>query len=297
MKTARVIQEPDGDEAFEADRYHEYWGGLGDILNHIYWLPCYQAIDRLGYNEKVFVVVSSHNPHAKELWMWHPKAEQITVCDIGFHCSFQDPASRDPIRLRRDGCRHDFEFGPVNFYPSPEDKRALKKVSEAGRYVVFMAASAEPDKFIPQEIVDDAARRTLAAGFPIVLLGRNYIHYHHGMPRPSQTWRKEPTLWDDERIVNAVDLLSVPGVMKAIQGAAGVFTAHSAGCMASYHMKKPTFVLYNEHAKKTYLPKPGEPWQGYFHGAGNPGCDNAWFPEYDGARMDRWLSGVKELSK
>ena len=85
--------------------------------------------------------------------------------------------------------------------------------------------------------------------------------------------------------------------MDVIRRAAGIFTAHSAGCMAAYHMKKPTFVLYNDHARKTYLPKPGQPWQGYFHGAGNPGCDNACFDEYTGDRMDRWLSKIKELSR
>lgn len=298
--SAKVVSPPVGREVVDVERYHEYWGGLGDIINHIYWLPCYQALMTMPKWERACIVVSSHNPHAKELWLWHPKARQITVCDVGFHCSFQDPNSRDPLGLRRDGCRHDFPFTPVEFYPPKKDLETLSlKVdsvaSGGGKYVVFATSSAEKDKFVPEEIVKDAARRTIQAGFTIVVVGKNYIHHNYGIPRPTETWRTETRLWEDPKIVDLVDQLTVPGVMKTVQGAAGIFTAHSACCMAAYHMKKPTFVLYNEHAKKTYLPKPGENWQGYFHGAGNPGCDNAWYPEYTGERMDRWLAGLKEL--
>lgn len=296
MNQARIITAAEGREAFEATRYHEYWGGLGDIVNHIYWLPCYQNLKWLESWERAFIVVSSHNPHAKELFLWHPKADQITICDIGFHCSFQDPNSRDPLSLRRDGCMHHWQFGPVEFHAPPSDDPALEVAAKLGQYVVFATGSAEKDKFVPENIVRDAAQRARASGMSIVTVGRNYIASHFGLTPPAKDWRAEFRLAPSTGAVDLIDKLSVPGVMKVIQGAAGIFTAHSACCMAAYHMKKPTFVLYNEFAKKTYLPKPGQPWQGYFHGAGNPGCDNAWYPEYTSERMDRWLRNVRRIS-
>jgi len=297
MISARIVEAPVGMEALSAHRYHEFWGGLGDILNHVYWLPCYGALPSMKEGERAFITVSSHNPHAHELFLWHPKAAQITICNIGFHCSFQDPSSRDPLKLPRGGCFHSLPGGPVEFYPHPSDGPAIDDARGLGRYLIFACASAEQDKYVPQPIVDAAAARALAAGWSIVVLGRNYIHHLYDFPRDTNSWRKEVRIAPSGGVLDLVDRLTVPGVMKVIQGATGVFTAHSAVCMASYNMKKPTFVLYNEFAKKTYLPKPGEPWQGYFHGAGNPNCENAWFPEYTESRMDRWLAGLKEISR
>ena len=298
METARIVSAPTADEVAKATYYYEYWGGLGDIFNHIYWLSCYKNLSLMQPGQTAFVAISSHNPHAKELWLWHPKRKQISLYNFGFHCGFNDKKVKESLKMRTTGCNHpSIPKREVEIYPSPADTETLAFAGKLPPYIVFATGSAEQCKFVPAPIVVDAARRTLAAGFPIVMIGKNYQHYSFHNTQPSS--RQEPRLWKDERIFDLIDKLTVPGVLKVIQNAAGVFTAHSAGCMAAYHMKKATFLLYNDHARRTYLPKgPNDKFGGYLHGAGNPGCDNACFDdEYSGERMERWLSGVKGLLK
>lgn len=298
-KTANIITVP-GDEVVKATYYHEYWGGLGDIFNHVYWLSCYKNLSRLKPGETAFVAISSHNPHAKELWLWHPKAEQINIYSFGFHCGFNDKKVKESLKMRTTGCNHpSIPKTEIEFYPAPHDAETLSIAEKLPPYITFSVASAEPGKFVPPPIVLDAAKRTLAAGFAIVLIGKNYQHYSFHNVQPQGNGRQEPRLWQDAMIVDFVDKLTVPGALQVIKGAAGCFTAHSAACMAAYHMKKATFLLYNDHARRTYLPKgPNDKFGGYLHGAGNPGCDNACFDdEYSGERMERWLAGVKGLMK
>lgn len=269
-----------------AIRRHEYWGGLGDLVNHIFWLPCYQALDTLQPGERAKVVISSHNPHAKELFLWHPKRAQIDLENRGFHTSFRDPVYRRSVGLPEiHECDHGYPFSPVHFHPNPEDLPQLETIRARGKYLVFNPVAGETQKNVPLEVAENAARLASHYGFTLVLVGRNYAHDYKVPPPPGCAGRREFKL--DAPVVDLVDKLSVPGVLELLRGAAGIFTAHSVSCMAGWHMNRPVFVLYDRFAKETYFTRK---FEGYSFGAGRPENEHMEFSEYDPYRFEKWVS-------
>lgn len=273
-------------------RYLEFYGGLGDIFNHIHWLPCYGALEAMESYETATIVVSSHNPHAHELFLWHPNRERFTIINIGFYASLLQDEARRRVGFRAGGCEHPYQFLPVNFFPNPTDEAFIGD-TQAHRqpYVVFAAAAGDLNRTVPANTVREAQEIAARRGFNVLVVGRTYKHdFYDSTP---EMVRREFRL-HGVRTFDLVDKLSVPGVAKLVQGAAGVFTAHSSVCHLAWHQKRPVFVLYDEHAKKTYLPKkPSDQYEGYMFGAGRPGNDHMWFPEYTTDRWERFLKGIE----
>jgi hypothetical protein len=270
----------------------EYWGGLGDIVNHVHWLPCYQALDTLGPSDRAKVVISSHNPHAKEIFLWHPKRAYIDLEDIGFHSCFRDPAWRKSIGLpEKHECDHGHPFTKTVFYPSPDDRVYMEQVRALGPYVLFSPSAGETQKTVPIQHVDDAVPRAARHGFTPVLVGRNYTHNYRSEPQPPGcAGRRE--IKPNAPVLDLVDKLTVPAVLELVRGASGVFGCHSAVALCGWHMNRPVFVLYDAYAKEHYFTK--KKFEGYSFGAGRPEGDHMEFSEYRPERFERFLERLKK---
>jgi len=268
----------------------ELYGGLGDVFNHFYGAPCYSGLEGLAENERIFVLNSSHNSCVWELFAWHRKANQITVASPGFFVHFQDPAWRASMGLHPElgqGCAHRWPMGPVAYYPPEDELPILRNVTGRGPYIAFAATASDTARSLPREHVLDAAARCLSHGFRVVLTGRNYGFHeaHNGLEI-----RRRETRLDIPGIEDVIDRLTIPGTAKVIERAAGVVTCHSAICMLAWHLKRPTFSIVDEGARKMYFDD--SKFEGYAFGANRPG--NAWasFESHDGASVDRWLAGI-----
>lgn len=266
-------------------RYLEYLGGLGDILNHLHWLSCYRDLDTLQAGERAYVLVSSHNVGSHELFLWHPKADQIDLCNPGFFMGIMDPAWRHGNGLPPQGCSaHPGPLvGPVTYYPSPKDMELLDAIPGLGKYIVFSLTAGESHRSIPQGIAAHAAAAAVKRGFKVVLVGRNYTHdvVGHRMVK-----RQETRLPAQEGVFDTIDKLSVPGMARLLEGAAGVFSCHSATCLLSWSLLKPTFLLYDNHARDVLVPL--GPY-GYMNGMGRPDGDSMHFLGYTSARFELWM--------
>lgn len=278
-------------EVIPHSRYLEFYGGLGDIFNHMHWLPCYAALDEMDPKDTALIVVSSHNPHAHEIFHQHPKAEQFTVVNIGFDAELNTDKRRAALGLPQGGCHHGFPQRKVRFYASAADEWIAAGARKRSPYIVFSAAAGDLIRTVPAQIVEDAKRRAGQKGFTVMVVGRNYKHDYFEWPTVIE--RREFSL-DGAHVVDLVDRLTVPGVARLLEGAAGVFAAHSSVCHLAWHIGRPVFLLYDEFAKRTYLPKPGGKYEGYMFGAGRPENDHMWFPEYTPERFERWLSGLEK---
>lgn len=288
--TVRILHEfnPNQREFVDRTRYMEVWGGLGDVFNHFFWLPCYTGLDFLKPSDKAFVVCASHNSCTYELFAWHPNAPRITVCDIGFIHEMKGKEKRGKMGLPLD-CDHDWPIKKkAEFYPPQEDLTLIENVKRYGKYVVFALTASDHGRSISKEIGDAAASRAAANGFNVVVTGRNYKRDVETLPK--ECIREERRLNPIPGVMDLIDKLTVPGTAKLCEGAAGVFTSHSALCMLAWHLKKPTYVLYDAFAKETYFTKK---FEGYSFGAGYPGNAHGAFNEWNSDLMDRWLDGIK----
>lgn len=230
-------------------------GGLGDIFNWLFMHDAYANFDILSPDEKVTIALTCGNPGAQELFKWHPKAAQIEVHNFGF--------------LMPDGYaivekKHNFpkntptKYGPqknLKFYPAPSDRDILNSL-ESVPYVVLNIAAGHPDRSIPGPVYNSVIETITTyqrehSGLKVVLVGRIYDNHD----RPEHNHR-EPIVGPKEGLINLIDKVTVPATLEIIRRSVGVVCCHSAVCLASWYLKKPTFLLYPKEWGDTQINNP-----------------------------------------
>lgn len=217
----------------------EFGAGLGDIVTVMYSSARYNALDKLGPDEKATIVLMSHNPFAKELFLWHRNSSRFEIKDLGFWWPKDDSEKRAFHKLPP---AQPFVYEPqesCRFYPAPSDHQTLEYLHSIGPYVVVSASAGGPDRNIPKELVERTVDVFLRCSIPVVVIGRTYGEHRSEVPV-------------DERpdVINLVDRLTIPGTAVAIEKAAGVFCCHSSISLLSWRLKKPVFLLYPEDVRK-----------------------------------------------
>lgn len=233
-----------GSKGYTAPSF-EVGGGLGDVLHSLHHTDKYSSLIGLGPNERRLVVLLSHNPHTQELFQWHPKAVQLDVLYLGYRHPW-GAEQRAGLKLRAPMPDKHRNATPIEYYPGPSDREPLAALA-GSKYVAFcLTGSANDKRDVPLVIAEQAADIAIQLGFEVVVLGRNYRTVAtHGTASVNSN-HVEPPLRARRGVTSMVDRLSVPGTCKALAGAKAVLCAHSALCLASWFMRRPTFVLYNE---------------------------------------------------
>jgi ADP-heptose:LPS heptosyltransferase len=220
--------------------YLEFSGGLGDIFYQMFHGGGYNALEKLTSEHHAVVALITHNPHARELFDYHPRASQIEVRDLGYWLPENDAAMR-----RRHGLplgTHEFPAaGAPDFYSSPGDREWLDGLN-AAPYVVFSVSAGLPERDVPTNLVEHLVDLAVAHSLLPVLVGRNY-------PRLD---RREQRLRDG-RVLDLIDRLTVPGVAAAVRRSLGVVCCHSAINMLAWLLRKPQLLLYPQSVYNRHI--------------------------------------------
>lgn len=255
--------------------YSEYMGGLGDVMLRLIGSAWYSRLDELPDGEEAAVVLMCHNPAASQIWKWHPKRERIRIFDFGFNTPFHPWENLDWRKAHdlpeKSPCPPPYDGKPINFYPSPEDNDLLASLRAVGRYAVFAPVAGSPERTFPPDIQCSIIEGLLDRGIRPVYVGLK----RYGRPVPHGS------------SVDLMDRLSVPGTIKAIQGATAVITAHSSVLHMSWHVKSPVFLLYPKWVRDVYE-KHGA--VGYFFGANYTTTEHMEFPSYNREAFDRFMT-------
>lgn len=219
----------------------EFSGGLGDIFTRMYADGGYRFLDDLTPRDLVTVAVISHNPFAFEIFSHHPRAAQIDLRTLEYWLPHDDAIMRVRHRLPTKIWRYPIANRPVRFYPFPGDDAVLREL-DGRRFVAFAVSAGLPDRDIPTGIVDDLAKRAHARGYRPVFVGRGYDRHGRREYRP-----------DAAQGLDLVDRLSVPGVARALQGAAGLVSCHSALSMLAWLTRKPQLLLYPQSVRERHI--------------------------------------------
>lgn len=265
----------------------EWWGGLGDVINHIHWLPCYASLHE--GNPPAAVLVSSHNNHVIELLQHHPEAERLIVVNLGFHVDFPKPEWRAQHGLKPMACEHSLPGPrPVQYYPHPTDINIIDGLFMMNRrFVVFHESAGQSDRAVPDPLMDKMENMVLAAGLTPVFVGRDYIHRFADGAKIEKL--RSETRPRHSASIDLTNMLTVPGVAALVASAAGTVTSHSSVCLMAWHQNRPNFLLYNDAIKRNYVPRG---MVGYMFGAGRPENDHMEFSEFTFQRFGKWLDGI-----
>jgi hypothetical protein len=271
--------------------YAEYVGGLGDAILRMYFSgqSWYGRLETLTEREHAVVTLMSHSPYLKEVFLWHPKRKRIHVLDLGFTTTFHPWENRE-WRVEHDlppeaPCPPYTPSDTLTFYPSPSDRGMLRRIRKSpSRYIVLAAVAGKPEKSIPPVLREEIAWVTTMFGFRIVVVGRSSYF------RPEDlSWSRKPSRKD---FVDAVDRLTVPGMMRLVKGAAGIVSADTSVLHAAWQEHKPVFLLYNRWTAENLVPRGPV---GYMQGIDRGETDHMEFSNYTNDRLRRWLSNRVEV--
>lgn len=225
--------------------YFEFGGGLGDVIHQMY--------DRGYYNHLLTqhaadVALISHNPFVHEILAWHPNLDKLRVRSLGYWDMKDDAMNRKKYGIP--GGREwmpDHAAKNVTVFPSPDDEENLEgfrgRIKERP-YIVVAASAGEPDRTIPLAILREAIRPLREMGMAIVITGRTY----------ERNGRREDYAGclEDQCLI---DILSVPGTLRLLEGAAGLVTCHSALNIAGWHLRIPQLLLYPASVHHRHIAK------------------------------------------
>ncbi len=221
--------------------YLEYGGGLGDVFYQMYQDGSYSVLDELGSDDRITVVLITHNPYVRELFDYHPKAKQIEVKDLGYWLPEQDlemrkhhglPLLKPPLPV---SSKH------VEFYPAPSDFPIIEQF--CGKpYIVFSVSAGLPDRDVPMDLTKNLVREVRVRSLLPVFVGRNFNRFGRSEYRP-----------EGDDLIDLIDKLTVPGVASVVQGAAGVVCCHSAISILSWLLRKPQLLLYPQSAYQQHI--------------------------------------------
>ncbi len=251
--------------------YVEFGGGLGDIINQMFRTPNYRYFERI--TERTAALLITHNPHADELFKYHPQKELIeVVVKPWVHPHEADEKIRIPL-LHEGYVRIMPSFTsdtPVHIYPSLEDMRIIgnvigdnnypaeKSFERARRYAVIHAFAGTRERDIPVDIVKSAiGHLVINHNFKVILAGRAYerIGVDRSVEKGDLFIESETP---DSPVINLIDRLTVPGVIELVKNCSLFFGSHSSINIAAWHFNKPCVVLYDKATKERHFERTDE---------------------------------------
>jgi hypothetical protein len=262
-----------------ADYYLEYGGGLGDIFYQMFQHGSYHLLNTLQPTDRATVVLITHNPHARELFDYHPQAARIKVINPGYWLPEEDATKRRQFGLPPVRPELPAYAEPIEFYPSPADFKVIGCLTSQP-YIVFSVSAGEPERDIPVELVRLLIKQTLHYGFLPVFTGRNYERFSRSEYQP-----------DAEGVCNLIDKLTVAGVAHVLKDAVGLVCCHSSLNILGWLLRKPQLLLYPLTTYQRHI-QPRDLWA---FGIDYPECRHALFENPEINRIaEQFFSNLAE---
>lgn len=257
----------------------ELRGGLGDAFIALHETTAYEALGRLGPDEKATIIINSHNPFVSDIFRWHPAAKRINlIVARKFFTDYFDERERNKAGLpsRSPLSYAARERAPITFYPSPEDKRVLETSLPKEPFLVAALSASGTDRNLPPAIIVTALNSAQKMGIPVVLLGRNYNCTIH---------EKQELQPSGFGIVNLIDKLSVPGTVEVVKKARAILSCHSCLLLAAWYERKPAFTAYPRFYAESDFWRPSP----FSFGKDYPETEHMLFEDYKPQRFIAFL--------
>jgi hypothetical protein len=257
--------------------YTELMGGLGDALLRAYSHEhCYQSLSRLTEHQKAAVVLMCHNPGLVELFKWHPMtlSGQLSVFDLGFRTPFH-PWENPEWRLRnglplQSPCPMGGPVRPLEIFPSLLDSTVLQSIGK--RYLLIHPSSGDGTRDVPAPVCRRIVEKCRASGFSVFEIGHSKYIHNQSEPLGAES---------------LVDKLTVPGMMLAVRGAAGVITSHTSVTHVAWGEHRPVFLLYTQFVRDLYVSRGAV---GHMAGIARLDNDHMLISEFSEERLEKWLA-------
>jgi len=244
--------------------YLEFGGGLGDVIQQIFQDGRYAIFDELGPNDSAAVSLICHNPHAHELFSYHPHIDRIEIRSFGYWTPEEDCVMRPKHGLPRPPWYRPRKWAP-KFYPAETDLPNLCGIPFQ-KVVVFSISAGLSERSVPAKIVGRLSSLATSLGFLPVFVGREY----------ERQGRKETRI-DLPGTLDLVNMLTVPGVAELVKKSCGVVCCHSSINILAWHLRVPQLLLYPPSVLERHISKRDQ----WAFGIDYPECVHGLFEDED----------------
>ncbi len=252
----------------------EFGGGLGDVILSIYRRDAMEVLDAATRPHNVLVV--SNNPHAMELFRWHPNNGQFVLFDLHHKCLELQAHKPDDVI----GRIYQFLDLPLSLRTGrqPATRRpvfhSVDAIASAG-HLVFQPYAGSAGRWLPAGLIENLLQAFSRLDRTVYVITRSYIRLDGPVSRRT-VHPREAFPFDLPHNVIHLDSLSVPATLQLIRDSAGFLGAHSSMVLAAWEEAKPTAVFYNR-GNVDFV----NPGQGYSFGAKRPDCYHSDFENAD----------------
>lgn len=228
-----------------AHYYFEYGGGLGDVFSRMSIGNGYNVLHAMDPEDTAAVTLISHNPHARELFDYHPKSAQIKVRSFNYWW----PSADRPMRARFGLPYPAPRILPISedplltFFPAAKDCETIRALS-GQKTVVFSTSGSDQLRSLPIPVVIRLIDICVDLGLTPVFVGRDYV------VRNDKPWRHMEVHPGSDRAVNMINQLTVPTVCYLVENAVAVVAAHSAVATLAWVLEKEQLMLYPKSVKR-----------------------------------------------
>ncbi len=226
--------------------YIEYGGGLGDIFMQMIYRGSYNVLRDMEPDDTAHIVTICHNPFVHELFSFHPKRNQFRVDYLDYWGVQDDEKYRSKHNLPPSGSLNNLpeKDSSLVLYPNQSDINFLLPIVNK-KFIFFHPFAGENNRRFNNNLINNIIETILnETDYNIILVGRNYIRNDKEI---------ENIDINNDRIINAVDRLSVPGTAILLNYSVGMICTHSSFSILGWATQKPMLLLYSDVAYRDHI--------------------------------------------
>lgn len=245
------------------DLMYNLLGGLGDIINQLFYFPLYEHIFEQSKNKKIIINLCSANPFSKEIFDYLPNKNNLkinvfdnyykilTSINIKDREEFFKNFNKNNIDLNSKYNLLDYSKKPngyLDFYIKLEEREIIDDLLKSNKKIIVFSPCSGKKHTTPSKQYCEKIIEYIPEEFVIIKIGRDYV----AMSDENTRYNTEYKFENNHKIIDLTNKLSVPATLELVKLSSGIITSDTSILCYGSILYKPMFVMLSNKNKDLY---------------------------------------------
>ena len=229
-------------------------GGLGDIINQLFYFPLYEHILEQSKNKKIIINLCSCNPFSKEIFDYLPNRNNLKInifdnyysilSNINFENrqEFFKSFNKNNIDLNSNYNILDYSKEPngyLDFYMKYDEKQIINNILKSNKKIIIFSPCSGKKHTTPSKQYCEKIIEYIPEEFLIIKIGRDYVTTYGEDIRYNTEYKFE----NNYKVIDLTNKLSVPATLELVKLSSGIITSDTSILIYSSILHKPMFLM------------------------------------------------------
>lgn len=229
-------------------------GGLGDIINQLFYFPLYEHILEQSTNKKIIINICSANPFSKEIFYYLPNKNnlKINIFDDYYKIltsingenreKFFNNFNKNNIDLNNNYKLLDYSKKPngfLEFYMKTEEKEFIINLLKSNKKIIVFSPCSGKKHTTPSKQYCENLIEYIPEEFILIKIGKDYTTTYGENIRYNIEYKFENIC----KVIDLTNKLSVPATLELIKLSSGIMTSDTSILCYGSILYKPMFVM------------------------------------------------------